>query len=57
MKYLSDYFDQQLVDLLEFDFPLDFDNHRTLESTLENHSSVMNYSSQLRQIFTTGLAP
>ena len=28
--YLSDYFDQQLSDLIEFGFPLDFDRNRVL---------------------------
>ena len=36
--YLADYWDQQLVDLLEFSFPLDFDRNFELHSTEENHA-------------------
>ena len=35
----SDYWDKQLVDLLEFGFPLDFDRNFELQSTEENHAS------------------
>ena len=42
-KYLCNYFDQQLVDLIEYGFPLDFDRTRKLESTLQNHASARNY--------------
>ena len=37
--YLADYWDKQLVDLLEFGFPLDFDRSFELQSTEENHAS------------------
>ena len=37
--YLADYWDKQLVDLLEFGFPLDFDRKCELHSTEENHTS------------------
>ena len=37
--YLGDYWNKQLVDLLEFGFPLDFDRHFELHSTEENHAS------------------
>ena len=37
--YLADYWDKQLVDLLEFGFPLDFDRKCELHSTEENHAS------------------
>ena len=39
-KHLVDYFDQQLPDLIEFGFPLDFDRTRDLQSTLVNHASA-----------------
>ena len=39
-KYLTDYFVQQLPDLIEFGFPLDFDRSRYLHSTLVNHASA-----------------
>ena len=35
--YLSDYFDQQLPDLIQFGFPLDFDRNRVLGLTEDNH--------------------
>ena len=38
--YLQDYYDSQLLDLLEFGFPLDFDRSRSLQSTEVNHTSV-----------------
>ena len=37
--YLADYWDKQLVDLLEFGCPLDFDRKCELHSTEENHAS------------------
>ena len=39
-SHLVDYFDQQLPDLIEFRFPLDFDRSRQLQSTLINHASA-----------------
>ena len=42
-KYLDDYFDQQLPDLIEFGFPLDFDRSRDLQSTFVNHASACFY--------------
>ena len=42
-KYLCNYFDQQLVDLTQYGFPLDFDRTRKLETTLQNHASARNY--------------
>ena len=39
--YLSNYWDQQLCDLLEFGFPLDFDRSCNLNSTETNHTSAM----------------
>ena len=41
--HLVDYFDQQLPDLIEFGFPLDFDRSRHLQSTLVNHASARLY--------------
>ena len=43
LEYICNYFDQQLVDLIEYGFPLDFDINRKLESTLQNHVSARNY--------------
>ena len=42
-KHLADYFDQQLPDLIEFGFPLDFDRSRDLQSTLINLASARLY--------------
>ena len=42
-KHLVDYFDQQLPDLIELGFPLDFDRTRDLQSTLVNHASARLY--------------
>ena len=41
--YLRDYFDQQLPDLIEFGFPLDFDRSGLLGQTLDNHTSANEY--------------
>ena len=41
--HLVDYFDQQLLDLIEFEFPLDFDRSRDLQSTFVNHASARLY--------------
>ena len=40
---MVDYFDQQLPDLIEFRFPLDFDRTRELQSTFVNHASARLY--------------
>ena len=38
-----DYWDDQLVDLLEFGFPLDFDRSLKLISVEDNHKSAKDY--------------
>ena len=38
--YLANYWDQQLCDLLEYGFPLDFDRECPLNSVEENHTSA-----------------
>ena len=43
-KYLHSYWDQQLVDLIQFGFPLDFDRRIPLQSTEVNHNSALKYS-------------
>ena len=43
-KYLHNYWDQQLVDLIQFGFPLDFDRRIALQSTEVNHNSALKYS-------------
>ena len=42
--YLADYWHKQLVDLLEFGFPLDFDRTFELQSTEENHALACDHS-------------
>ena len=41
--YLTSYWDSQLVLLLRYGFPLDFDYNSPLESVEENHSSANQY--------------
>ena len=43
-KHLCDYFDKQLVDLIEFGFPLDFGRTRKLECTFTNRALAKYYS-------------
>ena len=40
-QYLQNYWDNQLIDLLKFGFPLDFDHTSQLFSTEENHKSAL----------------
>ena len=42
-KYLDCYWDRQLVDLIQFGFPLDFDRNVVLNSTELNHNSALKY--------------
>ena len=42
-KYLQQYWDKQLIDLIHFGFPLDFDSHINLKSTQLNHHSALQY--------------
>ena len=44
--HLSDYWDQQLLDLIEYGFPLDFDR---FFHTLENHTSALKFSDHVDQ--------
>ena len=47
-KYLTNYWDSQLVLLLRYGFPLDFDHNSPLESVEENHSSANQYKKDLQ---------
>ena len=38
--YIKDYWDQQLPDLLQFGFPLDFHRDSVLGSSSSNHTSA-----------------
>ena len=42
-KYLVNYFDQQLPDLIEFGFPLSFERNLDLTSTFHNHPSAIQF--------------
>ena len=39
--HLQGYWDQQIVDLLHYGFPLDFDRNSPLSSTYNNHTSPL----------------
>ena len=41
--YLKDYWDQQLPDLLQFGFPLDFHRDSVLRSSSANHTSTTQF--------------
>ena len=45
--YLQDYWDQQLPDLIEYGFPIDFDRFRPLVSAEVNHVSGHEYGSDI----------
>ena len=44
---MADYFDQQLVDLIEYGFPLDFDRNHQLGHTKDNHTSAIDNPSHI----------
>ena len=43
LLYLQSYWDNQLVDLIQFGFPLDFNRNIDLQSTDVNHTSALTY--------------
>ena len=45
--YLKDYWDQQLPDLLQFGFPLDFHRDSVLSSSSANHTSVNQFQADV----------
>ena len=47
--YLRDYFEQQLPDLIEFGFPLDFNRMYVMGQTLDNHTSANEYPDQVHK--------
>ena len=47
-SYLVGYWDKQIVDLLQYGFPLDFDRSRMLESAYVNHSSVLKFPAHVQ---------
>ena len=48
-QHLCDYFDQQLVDLIQYGFSLSFDRILHLLSTFKNHASVVEFASHVDQ--------
>ena len=42
-RYLKDYQDVQLVDMLEYGWPINFDRSAVLKSTMDNHASTTQY--------------
>ena len=46
-KHLCDYCDQQLVDLIQYGFPLDFDRNLDLFSIFKNHASAVEFASHV----------
>ena len=51
-SYLNRYWDKQIVDLLQYGFPLDFDRSRCLSSTYENHASAVKFPDHVNYIQT-----
>ena len=49
--HLADYWDQQLLDLLEYGFPIDFDRSYPLMSTLVNHTSALQNDTHVSNYF------
>ena len=50
---LAGYWDKQIVDLLQYSFPLDFDRSRSLSSTYENHASAVKFPDHVNNYITT----
>ena len=46
-QHLCDYFDQQLIDLIQYGFILDFDKNLNLFSTFKNHASAEEFASHV----------
>ena len=46
-RHLCDYFDQQLVDLIQFGFSLDFDRDLELLSTFKNNATAVESASHV----------
>ena len=48
-KYLDSYWDRQLIDLIQFGFPLDFNRSIEIHSTEVNHTSALTYPEHVSQ--------
>ena len=55
-KFLSNYWDKQLLDLLTVGFPLDFDRSVSLHTTLENHKSAQQFPDQVQEYLDTEIS-
>ena len=51
--YLSDYWDRQIVDLLHYGFPLDFDRSKAFQATYTNHASALQFPEHVTNYITT----
>ena len=51
-QYLNNYWDSQLVLLLRYGFPLDFDYVSPLKSVQQNHSSAIDYTEDVKAYLT-----
>ena len=51
--YLAQYWDNQIVDLLQYGFPLDFDRSALLQSTYVNHSSALKFPDHVQKYIET----
>ena len=47
-RYLEDYRDPNLVQFLEFGWPINFDRHSPLVPTFENHASARNFPQHIK---------
>ena len=52
-KYLHSYWDRQLVDLIQYGFPLDFNREVNLASTYVNHASATQHSQHVSAYIQT----
>ena len=55
LSYLQDYWDQQLVDLIQLGFPLDFNRQYLLQTTMDNHTSATKHIGQIEKYLSTEL--
>ena len=52
-SHLSKYWDKQIVDLLQYGFPLDFDRSKPLNATYQNHSSAIKFPEHINKYIST----
>ena len=54
-SYLQGFWDQQLVHLIQYCFPLDFIREHTLQSTMDKHASALDYITDVEKYLSTEL--